>query len=179
VPGALEHLGLPAFAISEDGTIVWNNEAMRALFGDLVGKHYLSPFASESRHAAETAFVRKVIGQTRATDYPATVVRSDGVRIAAEVSSVAIESDHHIAGVFGVVDLDRPLPEPREPATPLTPRQAQVLRELAQGASTPQIATTLALSPQTVRNHVRDLLRALGVHSRLEAVVAARRLGLV
>jgi DNA-binding NarL/FixJ family response regulator len=50
-----------------------------------------------------------------------------------------------------------------------------VLRLLQRGFSTSQIATELHLSTETVRNHVRHLLRALGVHSRIEAVAAARR----
>jgi DNA-binding NarL/FixJ family response regulator len=44
-----------------------------------------------------------------------------------------------------------------------------------QGHSTAQIANELHLSMETVRNHVRHLLRALGVHSRLEAVAVAQR----
>ncbi len=43
------------------------------------------------------------------------------------------------------------------------------------GRSTRQIAEELHLSPETVRNHIRHVLRALGVHSRLEAVTLARR----
>jgi DNA-binding NarL/FixJ family response regulator len=57
----------------------------------------------------------------------------------------------------------------------LTPRQSEVVRLLEHGRSTRQIAEELHLSPETVRNHVRALLRALGVHSRLEAVALARR----
>ena len=45
---------------------------------------------------------------------------------------------------------------------------------LEHGRSTRQIAQELHLSPETVRNHVRHVLRALGVHSRLEAVTLAR-----
>jgi two-component system response regulator DegU len=45
---------------------------------------------------------------------------------------------------------------------------------LERGRSTMQIAAELHLSPETVRNHVRHLLRAFGVHSRLEAVAVAR-----
>ena len=37
------------------------------------------------------------------------------------------------------------------------------------------MAEELHLSPETVRNHVRHVLQALGVHSRLEAVALARR----
>jgi DNA-binding NarL/FixJ family response regulator len=61
----------------------------------------------------------------------------------------------------------------------LTPRQRQVLELLAKGRSTDQIASELHLTTETVRNHIRHLLRGLGAHSRLEAVVIARRQGLI
>jgi DNA-binding NarL/FixJ family response regulator len=44
---------------------------------------------------------------------------------------------------------------------------------LAEGASTREIAEMLNVSTETVRNHVRHILRALGAHSRLEAVALA------
>ena len=59
-------------------------------------------------------------------------------------------------------------------STELTPRQAEVLRLLEHGRSTDQIAEELHLSRETVRNHIRHILQALGVHSRLEAVALAR-----
>jgi DNA-binding CsgD family transcriptional regulator/methylmalonyl-CoA mutase cobalamin-binding subunit len=61
----------------------------------------------------------------------------------------------------------------------LTPRQTEVLVGLAEGKSTEQIASELVLTPVTIRNHVANILAALGVHSRLEAVVTARRRGLI
>jgi DNA-binding NarL/FixJ family response regulator len=65
--------------------------------------------------------------------------------------------------------------EPERPLHPhLTPRQAEVLRLLERGHSTDQIARELHLSLETVRNHICDLLRALGVHTRIEAVALAR-----
>jgi len=67
----------------------------------------------------------------------------------------------------------------RRRTSPLTPRQREVLAGLAEGKSTEQIATELVLTPVTVRNHVANILAALGVHSRLEAVVSARRRGLI
>jgi DNA-binding NarL/FixJ family response regulator len=67
------------------------------------------------------------------------------------------------------------LEEPRpHPKLHLTPRQAEVLRLLERGRSTTQIAEELHLSRETVRNHVKHLLRALGASSRLEAVAVAR-----
>jgi PAS domain S-box-containing protein len=61
----------------------------------------------------------------------------------------------------------------------LTPRQAEVLGLLAEGRSVKEICAELYLSKATVRNHVRALLQALGAHSQLEAVAAARKLGLL
>jgi PAS domain S-box-containing protein len=61
----------------------------------------------------------------------------------------------------------------------LTPRQAEVLGLLAEGRSVKEICTELYLSKATVRNHVRALLQALGVHSQLEAVASARKMGLL
>jgi DNA-binding NarL/FixJ family response regulator len=50
-----------------------------------------------------------------------------------------------------------------------------VLRLLEHGRSTQQIADELHLTSETVRNHIRNVLRTLGVHSRIEAVAVARR----
>jgi DNA-binding CsgD family transcriptional regulator len=59
----------------------------------------------------------------------------------------------------------------------LSPREREVLRHLASGKRTEQIAGDLFLSPATVRNHVRAILTKLNVHSRIEAILAvvARR----
>jgi DNA-binding NarL/FixJ family response regulator len=65
------------------------------------------------------------------------------------------------------------------PSAPLTPRQLDVLRLLTDGRSTNEIASELSLSQTTVRNHIANLLAALNVHSRLQAVVAAREGGLL
>jgi DNA-binding CsgD family transcriptional regulator len=50
---------------------------------------------------------------------------------------------------------------------------------LAAGCSTPQMAELMGLSTETVRNHVKRLLRALDARSRVEAVAKGRRAGLV
>lgn len=65
------------------------------------------------------------------------------------------------------------------PAPRLTPRQAEVLRLLADGLGTDAIARRLTVSRATARNHVRAVLEKLDAHSRLEAVSRARRLGLL
>jgi len=56
----------------------------------------------------------------------------------------------------------------------LTPRESEVLDLLAENASTAEIAHRLGLSTATVRTHVKHVLRKLGVHTRADAVAAAR-----
>ena len=57
----------------------------------------------------------------------------------------------------------------------LTNRQVQVLRMVAGGEATEAIASTLCISPETVRNHVRNIIARLGVHNRVEAVSVAHK----
>ena len=61
----------------------------------------------------------------------------------------------------------------------LTARQLEVLALIADGLRTKEIAERLTISPITVRHHVSAVFAALGVRSRLEAVTAARRRGLI
>lgn len=60
----------------------------------------------------------------------------------------------------------------------LTERQRAVLRCLLAGMSRAEIATALKVSPHTVRTHVRDMFRVVGVHSTPQLVAQARAAGL-
>ena len=59
----------------------------------------------------------------------------------------------------------------------LSDREWEILRLLAQGQRNEGIAAALFISPQTVQTHVRNVLGKLGVHSKLEAVALAVKLG--
>ncbi|MDX6728388.1 MAG: hypothetical protein QOK49_3193 [Baekduia sp.] len=61
----------------------------------------------------------------------------------------------------------------------ITPREREVLQALADGRDTQQIAQDLHITVRTQRNHVANILRKLGVHSQLQAIVLALRYGLV
>lgn len=71
-------------------------------------------------------------------------------------------------------------PVPGVPPAPadvgLTPRQADVLGHLLQGKPNKLIAKELKLSVETVKDHVAAVLRALGVNSRTQAVLAVSQL---
>jgi DNA-binding NarL/FixJ family response regulator len=61
----------------------------------------------------------------------------------------------------------------------LTPRQADVLRQILQGKSVKMIARALGMTENTAKTHVGSVLRALHVANRTQAVVVANEIGLV
>ncbi len=65
--------------------------------------------------------------------------------------------------------------EPTLPAPRLTERELEVLRLVAQGLNNREIAKRLFISENTVKNHVRNILEKLQLHSRMEAVMYAVR----
>ncbi|HKP18857.1 MAG TPA: LuxR C-terminal-related transcriptional regulator [Gaiellaceae bacterium] len=173
----LESVSVPSYVVDRSGTIRWLNPAARRLVGDAVGREFTAVVAPEFVDEARTQFTSKLHGAP-VTDFETEIVDTQGRHVLAEVSSVPLHGDQRVVGVFGLLQ-PRRVYERTDPAHALTPRQAEVLGLLAEGASTAQIASTLHLSRETVRNHVRHILRALRVHSRIEAVAAARRSGLL
>jgi LuxR family maltose regulon positive regulatory protein len=72
-----------------------------------------------------------------------------------------------------------PRGEPPHPYEALSSSEIRVLRYLPTNLSALEIAGELSLSVHTVRSHVRHMYEKLGVHSRTDAVEAARALGLL
>jgi len=170
----LDHVNVPSYVIDRTGVIRWLNTAARNIVGDAGGRQFTSVVAPEETRRAKELFARKVLGTTKVTDAGVVLVGTDGNRVAVEISSVPLVQGDHVVGVFGQVsDL---VEQPHEHTElPLTPRQAEVLELLELGRSTRQIAAELHLSVETVRNHIRHLLQAMGAHSRLEAVAIAHQ----
>ena len=169
VEAVLEHVNVPSYVIDRSGVVRWLNPAAEQIVGDVRGRQFTSVVAPEDTRRARELFARKVVGAERVTDAGIAIVDADGGRVAVEVSSVPVFRGEHVVGVFGQVsDL---VEEPHaHPDLNLTPRQGEVLELLERGRSTAQIAEELHLSTETVRNHIRHVLRATGAHSRLEAV---------
>jgi DNA-binding NarL/FixJ family response regulator len=67
----------------------------------------------------------------------------------------------------------------RKLSAQFTPRELEVLRLLADGHDTTTLAGRLGIAPHTVEWHVRHVIEKLGVHSKLQAVIAAARIGLI
>jgi DNA-binding CsgD family transcriptional regulator len=87
----------------------------------------------------------------------------------------------HVAGWGTLLRADFPttVERPARPvaASPLTPRENEVLRLLADGLSDREVATRLVISPKTVEKHVGAVLRKTGSASRTAAVVQAMERG--
>jgi PAS domain S-box-containing protein len=178
VHGALEELDVPAYAVDRFGVVRWINAAAHDLVGDIRGRQQSSLVVPEQAREAKESFLRKMMGTERSTEATVVVVEPGGQRVQVEISSCPLREGGRIVGVFGVVkhrdEMEAPGPHPH-----LTPRQNQVLHLLARGRSTSQIADELHLSPETVRNHVRMMMRALHCHSRIEALAVAHREGIL
>jgi LuxR family transcriptional regulator, regulator of acetate metabolism len=62
---------------------------------------------------------------------------------------------------------------------PLSPRELDVLALIAMGCGNAEVGQRLGLLPETVKSYLRNAMRKLGTHSRMETVVTARRRGLL
>ncbi len=88
----------------------------------------------------------------------------------------ALDDRSLLKRVTGVMGRERPR---GADDTPLTNREHQVLRHIALGLSNRDIANSLGISIETVKEHVQNLMRKLDVHDRTEAAVWAVRRRLV
>jgi DNA-binding CsgD family transcriptional regulator len=171
-------LPVPAFAADVPGSFVWQNDASRAMVGDLLGVHYSQTIPSEELERTREIWTSVALGgeSRRLTGIYQT---PDGQPVRLEVIIAPMRREGEIVGVFGLVI---PLDEDAEQGPPrkdLSSRQLEVLQLLVAGKSTRQIAEELHIAPVTVRNYVAGLLKALGARTRLEAVLIALREGVV
>jgi DNA-binding NarL/FixJ family response regulator len=84
-----------------------------------------------------------------------------------------------IRRLFGAVPLETEQEDEPIIATPLTPREIDILRLMATSHTNREIATQLFVSEETVRTHVKHILRKLAQPDRTQAVIAAVRAGLL
>lgn len=176
---ALEDLAAPAYVIDRDGRFRWLNRAYVELLGDLRGRPFVERVAPEHRQLARANVARKLGGKPTAIFDLAVFDRSGG-RVTMRITSVPVRNGGGVVGVFGIgVPIARASAPERSMLDDLTPRQHEVLRLLAEGLETQEIARRLGVADETARNHIRALLRATGAHSRLEVVLMGQRLGIV
>ncbi len=96
------------------------------------------------------------------------------IRTAAEGGAYFDPRIAHVA--LGRIVTGRPQSAPE---SPLTPRETEILRMIAEGRGNADIATTLFIGLGTVKGHVRDILEKLAANDRTQAAVVALRRGLI
>jgi DNA-binding CsgD family transcriptional regulator len=77
------------------------------------------------------------------------------------------------------VTMAAPIAAPTAVIEPLSPREVEVLRQLAAGRSNREIAKALFVAPGTVKAHLNHIFRKLGARGRLQAIAHAREAGLL
>jgi LuxR family maltose regulon positive regulatory protein len=77
------------------------------------------------------------------------------------------------------LDMERPSPPAEALLSPLTERELEALRLLAEGLSNKEIAEQLIVAPSTVKQHLKNIYSKLDVHSRTQAVARGQELNLL
>jgi DNA-binding CsgD family transcriptional regulator len=172
---------MPAALLDADGVVRWQNRASKELRGDVVGSPFARLVGAEDLEEYQGLLTR-ILCRGQPAEFTLDVLDAGGQFVPTQVSSSPVKDGGSVVGIFGVGHpLDRSSEARRVSlgaGSGLTERQHEVLELLAEGRSTEEIAAALALSPTTVRNYIARILATLGVHTRLQAVVVAKRRGL-
>jgi DNA-binding CsgD family transcriptional regulator len=174
----LDDLHIPLSLTDTDGIIRWQNRESIELIGDRQGMSYVPVVASDHRQAMQTRLTRFMFGTDGARDDEVEILDKNGLRRMAICSSLPLRSNGQVVAILTIARI-APATERSSAVPDLTPRQRETLRLLAAGYSTQETAERLGVAAETARNHIRAILKRLNVHTRLEAVVAARQLGLL
>jgi DNA-binding CsgD family transcriptional regulator len=182
VTTALEDVPLPAALLDRDGIVRWQNRASLERVGSIAGADFLSSVAPDEADAARDVLVR-ILCRGEPAELTLHLRQATGEFEAREISAAPVREDGSVVGVFGFGTAPgqgrRSRGQMSTSGPKLTNRQLEILQALAEGMSTAQIAREFSLSPATVRNHIANLMAALGVHTRLQAVVVASQAGLI
>jgi PAS domain S-box-containing protein len=181
----VDSLVVPASLHDVAGRFLHMNAAAERASGksnaQLLGHRFTELLPPEAREDVEAQF-RRAVEHGEPTDFETTFVDAGGHLRGTRAQQLPLRDGEAIVGVL-ILAFDvrvRPSERIRIKANPrLTSRQREVLNLIASGLSTAEVARELTLSPETVRNHLRNAFRQLHAHTRVEAIATARRLGLL
>ena len=196
------HRRLGVLVVDDHDVVHWG---FRLMFGNkpwvercLSARSGPEACALARRYAPQVAVVDLFVGEESGADIcravrdcaPSTnvLLLSGAGRVSASAAKAAgasgfISKDwtaSDIARAVRMVAIGMTVFEPRADgnATPLSPREREVLELVAQGATNREIAAALHLSPHTIKEHTSSLYRKLQARNRAEAVQRAQTLGL-
>jgi PAS domain S-box-containing protein len=159
--------------LDEDRRFVDANEAALTLLGQtrggVIGRHSTDLMVAAER----TDAVRRWHVLVERGEYSdrQTYVRPDGREVQVHFAGRMTEIHGRRLAAF-VVDaaVPRSTPATGRPVADVTPREREVIRLIALGANSRDIAAELFISTETVRSHVRNAMRKLGVRTRAQLV---------
>jgi DNA-binding NarL/FixJ family response regulator len=181
--------GLASLLAQEPDVVVagqWPPESPAAEDADVLVWDAEEPAALDAMAAAEARGARIVaVLRDRTQSAPVLAAGARAV-VGREVDAPALSAAVR-AVAAGLLVLDgvaasavlRPRPAADAPVEPLTPREQEVLRLLAEGLSNKLIGARLGISEHTAKFHVNSILGKLGAQTRAEAVAQAARLGVL
>jgi PAS domain S-box-containing protein len=178
----VDSLVVPASLHDVEGRFVRLNAAAERAIGSSnahwLGRHFTEPVPLEARENVEAQF-RRAVETGEPTDFETVFTDASGHIRGVRAQHLPLRRGDAIVGVLILAYDVRQPPSGLEVHPRLTPRQREILELLASGLSTSEIAKELTLSTETVRNHLRRVFGELHVHTRVEAIVAAQRFGLL
>ena len=136
----------------------------------IISMHSKIDYIAEAFQAGATGYVVKESASNGLLQGLETVIRGDYF-LDSSLSHAVVESL-----------LNLPIKEARirdDEYGSLTPREQEIMRLLAEGLSVKEIAAKLFISPKTVENHRSNIMNKLGLHSAIELIRYAARLGLI
>ena len=153
--------------------------SMRALkAGEVPGSLDVRMLCASGERTAVSVTPMVVAGRDNDAPVLVHVIHDKSAGEPAEAATDSLRQGLAQRGADVVSDHPARAPDPAG-TVKLSPRELQVLRLVALGRTSPQIARALDISPHTVLNHIRNFRRKLNAPTKLEAVVNATRLGII
>lgn len=174
-------LSVPVVVDGQTRAVLYGAYRSAAPFG---GRAIDLMMTSAQRLADELAIRDEVDRRLRLQQAPSTdtVVNAEHIReVHAELRRLAAGGEHVAPAHLGhLADrLAESLAGGPAPASPLSPRELDVLAQIALGCTNTEAAQRLSLKPETVKSYLRSAATKLGTHTRHEAVSKARQLRLI
>jgi LuxR family maltose regulon positive regulatory protein len=150
---------LQALALQRKGSDTQALECLERALDMAEPQRYIHPFLSVGKPVVK--LLRQAIARSTHSEHAHRVLAAFATQVHRATTSLGPDGE-----ILPLVD-------------PLTERELQVLRLLAAGLSSTEVAEELIIAVSTVRSYIKTIYRKLDVHSRDEAIGSARELGLL